>query len=118
MPDPIGPNDLVGRGSNNTGFDYEGYGTIPDEDPYGQTSASDSDIIKENNENIGFADQDEKSKGGVRWVKKLTEEEEKERKKKRKILEDAEDEELWDYHNERKKKLLPYLLGIGYFIVS
>ena len=111
MPDP--GNDWVGKGSNNVGFDYDGYGSSIDGPNYGQTRASDSDLVKQDNKDIGFSDFEQKS--GLRETKILDPDALAERLRMRDLLEDAEDKELWDYHNERNKALLMKVI-FGYMI--
>lgn len=102
MPNPF--NDLIGRGSGNTGFDYDGYGSIPDDPEYGQTNAEDSNLTKQNNKDLGFADNEQKS--GIRDVAILDPDALAERLRMRELLEDAEREELWDFHNDKFNMLL------------
>lgn len=108
MPDPL--NDLFGRSSNNAGFNYGNYNSIPNDPAYGQTDAEDSDLTKHNNKNLGFVDNEQKS--GIRDTKILDPDALAERLRMRELLEDAEREELWDYHNDSllKKAVIGLLI--------
>ena len=113
MPDPL--NDGVGRGTNNAGFNYSGYGSTPEEPAYGQTDPLVSDHIKEADENKDLSFKDNEQTSGIRDEVVLTPEQLQKREKAREILEANEDQELWDFRQKQKEELYKKILIGGVF---